>query len=89
MTADEELKDLIEYIRGWHLHRLKKFKKDGLPEYERSIARKRYNVFIQRANRYHKEQNLTGLRNTAKEILFFIDPWEVTVWYALNTKKKV
>jgi hypothetical protein len=87
MTHDEELFALIVHMRRWRLAELQHHE-PKLPSYEFSVVKKRYDVFIERANTYYQDQNLYSLKAMLTEIPFFMLPWEATMWYA-NQKKKV
>jgi hypothetical protein len=75
-------------VRSWHMVRMKRYKRD-LPDHEYYIAFQASLGMLRRAKECYQKGDLKGLRYVNKDINYYIEPWAVTVWYALHPKKKV
>lgn len=88
MTQDEELDMLLTRVRWWHMSALRGHREEGLPEYEYGLAMRCYRPYLRRAIQYRKEADLRALRDLVNSLLYFVNPWPVTTWYAINKKKQ-
>jgi len=87
MSQDEQLQELMLRIRSWHIVRMRRYKRD-LPEREYYLAWELSNGILTRAKQCFEKGDLQGLQHVSSEVNYYIEPWAITVWYAMNTKKK-
>jgi hypothetical protein len=86
MPPDVELKELLKRVRAWHTVRMRRYKND-LPDDVYYAAYLPSLQLYQRAKQSYYLSDLRELRIIARSVNYHIEPWSVTAWYALNTKK--
>jgi len=90
LTLDEEreVDNLYYKIYAWYIEQLKEHK-EYLPDKEFAIAKAALTVFLMKARELRESLDLEGIRNQAKQIYYFILPWQVTMSYSYVVKNRV
>lgn len=89
LTIEEEREvDSWYYkIYAWYIEELKEHK-EYLPDDVFAHAKAALTVFLLKARELRENKNLVAIREHAKQIYWFMYPWQVTMSYSYVTKNK-